>query len=146
MAPGGNIGRLIARLGTEIAGRIDILPALSPEAFYAAVDVALTPQRGFSPRMAAEALACGVPPVALTGGGLAEPYGSFLRDHGLGSLLVAADDHEYVNIAVGLASSSAHRERLQQMIASSSTQNGHPVRIAQTIETQAWAHLTESAL
>src|SRR6185437_15054987 len=54
----GTVDRLIARFGTELAARIDLVSAERFEEFYALVDVALAPRRGLSPRMAAEAVAC----------------------------------------------------------------------------------------
>ncbi len=53
------------------------------------VDVALAPRRGLSPRMAAEAMACGVPPWPVAGPDAVAPYAAFLRALGLGAALVA---------------------------------------------------------
>jgi tetratricopeptide (TPR) repeat protein len=111
MAPGSNIDRLVTLFGRELAARIDIVDAESAEEFYASVDVALTPRRGISPRMAAEALACGVLPVALAGGTQA-PYGAFLQGLGLGSMLVAADDRDYASIALALATPGKARDKV----------------------------------
>jgi protein O-GlcNAc transferase len=118
MTPGGNIDRLVARFGRELAARIDIVDVQRPEEFYASVDIALLPYRGVSPRMAAEALACGVPPIALTRSGIGNPYASYLQEIGLGSRLVAADEQDFVNIATELATSDASRIQVLGAIAS----------------------------
>lgn len=94
------IERLVARFGRELAARIDLFTADRFEEFYPHVDVALAPRRGVSARMAAEALGCCVPTVAFAGTGPAEPYAAFLRAHGLGAALVAADDREYASLAL----------------------------------------------
>ena len=112
MAPGPNIERLVARFGKELAARIDVVEGESMEEFYGAVDVALAPRRGTSPRLAAEALSCGVPVVALDGSGASGCYGAFLRGLGIGSLLVAADQGDYLSIALALAASSDARAQV----------------------------------
>jgi predicted O-linked N-acetylglucosamine transferase (SPINDLY family) len=117
MAPGANVERLIARFGRALAARIDIVDAATPEDFYADVDVALLPRKGSSPRAAAEAIACGVPAVALGGAAPGEPYGELLRARGLGDCLVAADEQDYVSIALGLATSAVARERVAAAVA-----------------------------
>ncbi len=111
MAAGENIDRLVTHFGRELAARIDIVDAKTSEAFYSSVDVALAPLRGVSARMTAQALACGVPPVAPAGEGAAQPYGAFLRACGLGPMLVAADDRDYVSIALALATSEEARAK-----------------------------------
>jgi protein O-GlcNAc transferase len=134
----GNVDRLIARFGRELAARIDILPADRAEEFYDHVDVALTPRRGASARMAAEAVGCGVPPVAL-----AEPYGSFLADLGLGTALVARDDKAYVRIALKLARSAGMRERVSKTLLASETAGPDSAQLfARALETHAAAALT----
>jgi Flp pilus assembly protein TadD len=117
MDPGDNIDRLVARFGRERAARIDVLANEGIEAFYAQIDVALLPRRGVSPRAAADAVACGVPPLAVDGAGNDQPYASFLRDLGLGARLVAADDAEFLSIAAGLATPEI-RDRLAADLAS----------------------------
>jgi len=136
MGRGGNIERLIARFGRELAARIDIVEVDRMEAFYAGVDVALTPCRGVSPRMAAEALTCGVPPVALEGANIAQPYAAFLRDLGLGSMLVAADDGDYASIASGLATSPGPREQVAAAMTAAAASAGEDCarRFARTLE------------
>jgi len=116
MGPGGNIDRLVAHFGRDLAARIDIVDAAAVEDFYQRVDVALAPLKGSSPRMAAEALACGVPVVALAGTKPSEPYGAFLRARGLGGSLVGADERDYVAIAAGLGSSCETRARVMAEI------------------------------
>ena len=103
----GVIDRLVQRFGPEIASRIDIVATDRMEDFYANVDVALAPRRGLSPRMAAEAIGCGVPVVAFAAAGPGEPYGAFLSGIGLGASLVAADAREYESLALSLAHSPA---------------------------------------
>jgi protein O-GlcNAc transferase len=99
----GTVDRLIARFGRDLAARIDLVAAARFEEFYARVDVALAPRRGSSPRMAAEAIACGVPVVVFQGTCVAEPYGSFLAAIGVGPGSVASDEGEYVRHALALA-------------------------------------------
>ncbi len=117
MAPGANVERLIGRFGRGLAARIDLIDVAIPDEFYRNVDVALAPARGSSPRMAAEAVACGVPVVALAGAGAGEVYGKLLRQLGLGGTLVAADERDYVSIALGLAGSPHAREQVGAEIA-----------------------------
>jgi protein O-GlcNAc transferase len=117
MARGANVDRLVARFGRDLAARIDIVEVKLMEDFYASVDVALMPCRGVSSRAAAEALACGVPIVALARNEAASPYASFLQEIGLGSRLVAADEHEFVNIATELATSEEARKQALGAIA-----------------------------
>lgn len=99
MVSTGNVDRLVNRFGRELASRIDIVTLGDAAEFYAGIDVALAPRRGASPRMAAEALACGVPTVALAGTQGGEPYAVFLKDLGLGSLLIGADTGDYARLA-----------------------------------------------
>jgi tetratricopeptide (TPR) repeat protein len=138
MAPGTNIDRLVARFGRDLSARIDIVDAIAPEDFYAQVDIALAPVKGVSARLAAEALACGVPVVALAGDNPAEPYGAFLRDLGLSESLVAADDRDFVSIACGLAGAASARRPVAEQVAEIAKGGPDmPRRIAQTIETKA---------
>jgi hypothetical protein len=92
------VDRLVARLGLSLAARVDLVAAARFEEFYALVDVALAPRRGYSPRLAAEASSCGIPTVSFVGSDAIEPYGAFLR--GLGHRAPAAD---YVECALALA-------------------------------------------
>jgi glycosyltransferase involved in cell wall biosynthesis len=130
MAPGANVERLIARFGRALAARIDIVEAATPEDFYTDVDVALLPRKGSSPRAAAEAIACGVPAVALGGAAPGEPYGDLLRVCGLGGCLVAADERDYVSIALGLATSGVARERVAAAVARAAEAGRISARVA----------------
>ncbi|HLJ19214.1 MAG TPA: glycosyltransferase [Stellaceae bacterium] len=138
MAPGANVERLIARFGRELAARIDLVDATTPDEFYRDADVALAPVKGTSPRLAAEASACGIPVVALDGDGPGEVYGAFLRRLGLGGSLVAADDRDYVSIALGLAGSATAREQLAAEVAAAAQSGQESARrIAEVIEREA---------
>jgi len=144
MGRGGNIDRLVARFGREIAARIDIVEAAGAEEFYRDVDIALAPVRGSSPRMAAEAIACGIPVVALSGEGLYEPYGAFLRGLGLGDRLVGADEQEYISIALGLAGSASARAQVTAAVAARAAAGVDSAReIAEIIESNAARMLSE---
>jgi protein O-GlcNAc transferase len=133
-----NIERLVAMFGRDLAARIDIVDGEEASAFYSRVDVALTPAKGVSPRMAAEALACGVVPVALGGGGLGQVYARFLEGVGAGSELVAHDPQHYVKRAIRLATSPALREEaLAAFLASPWTGNEGLARFARAIEDHA---------
>jgi protein O-GlcNAc transferase len=145
MGPGGNIGRLVARFGQELAARIDIVDAVSPDEFYRDIDIALAPVRGSSPRMAAEAIACGTPVVALAGATLYEPYGVFLKGIGVGDSLVAADERDYVSIALGLAGSQAARAQVAQKVAGIARLGEASARgVAEIIESNATKMLAEA--
>ncbi len=100
-----NIARLIAAFGEAAAARIDLRQAERVGEFYEAVDVALLPYHAASPRAAAEALAHGVPAVAMAG----EPYGAFLAGLGFDKRFVGADGAQYCSIAMGLAASPPAR-------------------------------------
>ena len=104
MGPGRNIDRLINRFGRRLAARIDIVDERCEE-FYALVSVALLPWRGVSARAAAEAIACGVPALALAG---ATPYASFLAAQGHQSL-TAADPRQFIARAGDLLNSAELR-------------------------------------
>ncbi|MGO8921299.1 MAG: hypothetical protein ACLQJR_35895 [Stellaceae bacterium] len=106
---GANVARLVERFG-DLAARIDVVAAAEADEFYRQVDVALAPLRGPSARMAAEALACGVPVLALEEEGAAQPYAALLRDLGLAAL-VAATAAKYVGLAAGFAASPEQRAR-----------------------------------
>ena len=101
MASTQNIARLVGRFGESAAARVDVIDAAADD-FYSQVDVALAPVTGWSARMAAEALACGVPTVAPDNAG---PYGAWLRHVGLGDF-VATTPGAYVERASALAQSS----------------------------------------
>jgi Flp pilus assembly protein TadD len=140
MAAGANVERLIARFGRELAARIDLIDAATPNDFFRDADVALAPAKGTSARMAAEAVACGVPVVALDGAGAGELYGAFLRQLGLGGSLVAADDRDYVSIALGLAASANAREQVAADVAAVARSGQDTARrIAEVIEHEALA-------
>ncbi|HXP76555.1 MAG TPA: hypothetical protein VN823_20625 [Stellaceae bacterium] len=146
MAPGASVGRLIARFGRDLSARIDLIDAATPDEFYRDVDVALAPAKGASPRMAAEAIACGVPAVALDGDGAGELYGGFLRQLGFGGTLVAADARDYVSIALGLAGSAHAREQMAADIAEVARSGPESARrIAEIIETEAAAMISGDA-
>lgn len=108
---GANLDRLIHRFGRAIAARIDLRRATQASDFYEAVDIALLPLAGVSPRAAAEAVANGVAAIAMAG----EPYGAFLSRRGLGHL-VAADAAGYCAIAARLARSAEARVVLQPLV------------------------------
>jgi Flp pilus assembly protein TadD len=147
MAPGANIERLIARFGKELAARIDLIDAATAEEFYRDADVALAPIKGVSPRLAAEAIACGVPVVALDGTQPGELYGAFLRQLGLGGSLVAADERDYVAIALGLAASRDARAHVEAEIAAVARTGPQSARqIAEIIEREALAMISGDVL
>jgi tetratricopeptide (TPR) repeat protein len=102
----GAVDRLVARFGAQLAARIDLVTVDRFEDFYARVDVTLAPRRGVSPRLAAEAIACGVPIVAFAAASPLEPYGAFLRGIGCGVAHTVANDGEYVRRALALAAGS----------------------------------------
>lgn len=99
-----NLSRLIARFGETLAARIDLRLVDRAAEFYPAVDIALLPLSGASPRAAAEALASGVPTVAMD----ATLYGEFLAGRGLGAF-VAKDSAAYASLATTLAQSPEAR-------------------------------------
>lgn len=117
MGSDGNVQRLIERFGTTLAARIDIVDVGTAEEFYALIDVALTPFRGASPRMAADALASGVPVVALDLKDAANPYPAFLRDFGLDHSLVASNERDYIAKVQAVAATGAARDETEATIA-----------------------------
>lgn len=146
MGPGGNVDRLIARFGRDLAARIDLVSSEQPKNFYAGVDIVLAPCRGASARAAAEAVGCGVPVVAFGGAGRSEPYGALLRDAGLGDLMVASDERDYIGIASGLAASGEAREQVCRTLASAVASGlADAGRFAREIEKYAASALTECA-
>jgi len=147
MAPGANIDRLVARFGRALSARIDIIDAATADELYRGVDVALAPAKGGSPRMAAEAIGCGVPVVALDGKGVGGIYGAFLRGLGLGGSLVAADDRDYVSIALGLAGSASARAQVAAEVAEAArSESATARRLAEIIETEAEAMISSDVL
>ena len=142
-AGGGNIDRLVTRFGRELAAKIDIVDAKGPDEFYSSIDVALLPCRGVSPRVAAEAMACGVPPIALARNKTEGPYASFLRGTGFGTSLVARNAREFIKLATTLASSAPSRDgiltAIRNQIEASSAQ-----RFAQSLEERAVKELSSS--
>ncbi len=86
MAHPASVNRLIERVGRELAARVDIVDAPRADDFYRQVDIALAPAAASSPRLVGEAVACGVPVLALDGG----PWcvaSDTLRALGLGELV-----------------------------------------------------------
>ncbi|HKX09226.1 MAG TPA: glycosyltransferase, partial [Stellaceae bacterium] len=147
MAAAANVERLIARFGRELAARIDLIEAATPNDFYRDADVALAPVNGTSARMTAEAIACGLPVVALDGAGAGELYGAFLRQLGLGGSLVAADDRDYVSIALGLAGSATAREQVAAQVTAVARSGQETARrIAEVIEREALAMISGDVL
>ncbi|MGH7032338.1 MAG: hypothetical protein ACREFL_01240, partial [Stellaceae bacterium] len=127
--------RLVALFGRDLAARIDIVDGEDSSSFYSRVDVALTPAKGASPRMAAEAIACGVTPIALGGEGLGKVYAPFLEGAGIGSPLVARDPQDYAARAVRLARSpESRREALATLSASGWAGEEGVARFARAIE------------
>ena len=116
MAHGANIDRLVVRFGRDLAARIDVVNVEQMEEFYAKVDLALAPMKGVSPRAAAEALACGVPILALAEPGSGNVYADLLRGAGLGRLLVAADEAAFTDLAMRLAGAEELRRRVASEI------------------------------
>lgn len=136
-----NVDRLVTRFGRDLASRIDLVEDESAAEFYRVVDLALTPLRGVSPRMAAEALAHGVPVVTLDRQSAIEPYAAFLHGLGLGNLSVARDNEEYVRMALVLSESGgARQETLETIKSASILGNAHD--FAAAIEQKASALLT----
>jgi hypothetical protein len=88
MAHPANIDRLIERMGRELAARIDIVDAAFAEDFYPLVDLALAPAASASPRLVCEAVARGVPVIALDDGGPWNAQPRSLRALGLGVFAV----------------------------------------------------------
>ncbi len=140
-----NLSRLIARFG-DAAARIDIVAVPDADEFYRQVDVALAPLRGTSPRMAAEALGCGVPVLALDAGGEWQPpYAALLRELGLAEL-VAATPEAYAALAAGLAISAEKRSRAAASVAPIAARGEETAAlIAATIEDAARAALGRAA-
>jgi Flp pilus assembly protein TadD len=144
--PPANVDRLITRFGRALAARIDVVVAEQAKSFYQRVDIALAPRRGLSARAAAEAIGCGVPVIAFAGNSATEPYGPFLRDIGLGDLLVGSDERDYIGIADGLAASAEARGRVARTLALSGVaDHADAGRFARDIEQFAADLLVERA-
>ncbi|HVT56526.1 MAG TPA: hypothetical protein VHD34_10845 [Xanthobacteraceae bacterium] len=138
MSAPANIDRLVTLFGRDLAARIDIVDGDDARDFYSRVDVALTPAKGASPRMAAEAVACGVAPVALGDAGLGRVYAAFLEGLGAGAELVARDPQDYVGLAVRLATSPEMRKTaLASLSASDWAGEDGVARFARAIEDHA---------
>lgn len=145
MAPGANLARLIDRFGRALAARVDIVAAADADDFYRQVDIALAPARGLSARMAGEALACGVPVIAIDDGGPWRPYPLLLRELGLAAF-VATTERGYVDLAAGLAASAQKRAEAAGAVApvAAGGQSG-AAAIAAAIEQAARATLGKAA-
>jgi hypothetical protein len=140
----GNVARLMRRFG-EFAARIDLVAAMEADEFYRQIDLALAPRHGPSARMAAEALGCGVPVVALTAGGGAAPYPALLSALGLEGL-VAASPEAYVALAAELAAAPEKRERTAAAVAAIAARGEEgAARIAGAIEDAAREALGRAA-
>jgi len=138
----GNIARLIARFGSDIARRVDIVDALQAEAFWYQVDLGLAPLVADGPRLAAEATACGVPVVALDEAGA---DAAMLCDLGLGAL-VAGKPTAYVEMATALAATPARRAEAAAAAAQVAARGEElPAEIARAIERAARAMLGKVA-
>jgi predicted O-linked N-acetylglucosamine transferase (SPINDLY family) len=116
MAHPANINRLIERVGRELAARIDIVDAASAEDFYGSVDVAVAPAAAVSLRLVGEAIACGVPVLALEDGGVLGAHGPALRALGLGDF-VFKDVPTLAAAAGALARSPQERSALRRKAA-----------------------------
>lgn len=140
-----NVARLIDRFGAGLAARIDVVAEDAAAEFYRQVDVALAPVHGISARMAGEALAYGVPLIALENGGAWQPYPAMLRELGLAQL-VAARPEDYVQLAAGLAGSAEKRAQASAAVAPVAARGESTAgEIAAAIESAARAMLREAA-
>jgi len=139
---GGNVKRLVDRFGADVCHRIDVIDATMVEDFYAEIDIALTPADGVSPRAAAEALACGVPALAISGEG---PYAAMMSYVGLATFIAATPD-AYIALAARLAADAGERARAVTA-AATLTDRAEDValEIAAAIETGARAMLGAAA-
>jgi glycosyltransferase involved in cell wall biosynthesis len=137
---------MVERFGRKLAGRIDIVEAATPEDFYRQVDAAVAPRAGVSPRMVAEALAAGVPALALQHDGLGQVYAPMLQDLGFGEDLTATSLDDYVAKAEALASSSETRSRVAAAISAvMASPESSAAMIARAIEDAARRTLMEHA-
>lgn len=145
MAHPANINRLIERVGRELAARIDIVDVAQAEDFYSLVDVALAPVAATSLRLVGEAIACGVPVIALDGAGALHIHGPALRALGLGEL-VFKDVSTFAASAGELARSPGERSALRRKTAAIAADGeGVAAEIATTIEQGVRAMLGKTA-
>jgi hypothetical protein len=146
MAHPANIDRLIGRLGRELAARIDIVDAAFTEDFYPLVDVGLAPAASASPRLACEAVAQGVPVLALDDGGPWSTHAQALRALGLGAF--AFTDISTYAAAVGeLARSHDRRSAARREVAAIAAHGERTAaEIAAAIEAGAKAMLAKVAV
>jgi hypothetical protein len=86
--------------------------------------------------MAAEAISCCVPTVAMGRGSALEPYGAFLRAVHPAAALVAGDENDYVRRAVSLGCAPV---KLSNAVAAD------PASFARALERRARAALTPVA-
>jgi protein O-GlcNAc transferase len=145
LAQGTNIARLIERFGRDLAARIDVLDAAVPDDLYRQVDVALVPLLTVSPRPASEAIACGVPLIALGDGGSWQSCAALLRDVGLDDLVMPTPQ-AYIERAVDLAALPAKRAEAASRMATLADGAKHiPLEIAKAIELAGRAALGKAA-
>jgi protein O-GlcNAc transferase len=141
MAHPENVDRLVARVGTELASRVDIVDAAACEDFYSQVDVALAPAVSLLPHMVAEAIACGVPVLAVG----EDVHARALRLLGLGDF-VFTDVAACAAAAGNLAGSPARlAEARRKAIALADRGERAAAEIAATIEREAKAMLGKAA-
>jgi predicted O-linked N-acetylglucosamine transferase (SPINDLY family) len=145
MAHPANINRLIERVGRELAARIDIVDAALAEDFYSVVDVALAPATARSLRLVGEAIACGVPVLALEDGGAFGAHAPALRALGLGDLVFK--DISSIAAAAGELARSSQRRSAARLRVAAIAAHGERVatEIAAAIEQGAKAMLGKAA-
>jgi hypothetical protein len=145
MAHPANINRLIERVGRELAARIDIVDAAIAEDFYRQVDIVLAPVAARSPRLIAEAVACGVPVLALDDGGPSCVEAAALRTLGLGEF-VFENASAFAAAAAKLARARQARDGARTKAAAVATMGERvAAEIAQAIEQGAKAMLSKAA-
>jgi predicted O-linked N-acetylglucosamine transferase (SPINDLY family) len=145
MAHPANIDRLIERMGRELAARIDIVDAAFAEDFYPLVDIGLAPAASASPRLVCEALAHGVPVLALDDGGPWCAHARALRALGLSTF--AFTDISTYTAAVGEFARSRDRRSAAQREVAAIAAHGErtAAEIAAAIEVGAKAMLAKVA-
>jgi hypothetical protein len=145
MAHPANVNRLIERVGRELAARIDIVDAAIAEDFYRQVDIVLAPAAAPSPRLVAEAVACGVPVLALDDGGPWCIEADALRALGLGEL-VFKDVSSFAAAAAKFAHGQQARDAARTKVAALANLGERiAAEIAQAIEQGAKAMLGKAA-
>jgi predicted O-linked N-acetylglucosamine transferase (SPINDLY family) len=145
MAHPANVNRLIERVGRELAARIDLVDAAAAEDFYRQVDIVLAPAAAASPRLVAEAVACGVPVLALDDGGPRCVEADALRALGLGES-VFRDVSAYAAAAAKLAHGRQARDVARTaVVAVASWGERIAAEIAQAIEQGAKTMLGKAA-